>query len=525
VVLTFLGLWSSRGQWKASRVGWLLGYGGVLLAIFVFIVKNRFLSPALIAIVSNQWVVTTFFAAAFLGVVVCLFNFLKNKQDAIFIKWALSLALIGFLIFPMISNPNYSSRFVIVDPNTHGAGSIENMIGKFWFSIHAHFMGAGIFGTSAFDLQASLLIVLGFIFFLANPNWRNLILLAGVGMGFAPHFIPEYTYNGRAATCIPPIFLMAVLGLEGLRIRGGKIWGEVPSKLFFMGFIVIFFAWQAVDDYQIIYKNQIYSKWIEALVSREVIQDSPANRVYLTAFPYASSAECQGIMDEGHPLYYFLDSNPICLGPSESSKDVVVIVFGGDLKRKALLEKEFPKAEWTPITFKTFHYPTAVASDPEGIFYRVFIKADQLTRNPHQIIYLAPNANGRWKRDFYCGGEGPKHSCIYSEDYTQSLRAPFPPVAINDASFEGHFVAPVDGKYGFLIKTRDVVHLNINQTKVFDLTPSPNETLSDQKSVFLKKGTYPIYYDAFFRDGNAIPEIQVTEPNAPGSQEIDNFSK
>ena len=131
-----------------------------------------------------------------------------------------------------------------------------------------------------------------------------------------------------------------------------------------------------------------------------------------------------------------------------------------------------------------------------------------------------------WKRRFYWADNGLAHGAINYEDIVSTLRAPYPTNQdISTADFEGKFTAPMDGNYLFSIRTACVVVLTVGDKKAVDVRPNEDANVSQDKALFLRKGSYPVRYQLYFRYANTIPEIQVTAPGNNGPLELDGFSK
>jgi hypothetical protein len=530
IFLTFFWMIFSHREWKWSPWGWWFSFSLTVFWFANFLIKNHFLSNRLI--LDFYSIPSLLFLLVFFAVFLfkTIESYLKNGRDKMALMWAVALMIVALLIFPMVNDKDYGARFAIVNPLAHGANSLGALFKKIGFTFRAHFMGEGIFGTSAFDFQTAWIVVLGIIAFLAKPRWVTLVLFGAVWVGLANHFIPDYSYNGRAAVCITPIFLLAAISLEHLQLWGGQIWNRKSWNVFSFLLFSIFFVWQCWTSYQTIYRSQIYYQGIDGLVSRQVLKDSPANRTYLCIFPNCASPECQGILDEGHPLYVLDGDNPkrernaIYLSLGEVPKNVVLIIFAGDLKFKNLIQSQFPKAEWTGINAGTFQYPTATPGDNVPRFYRVFIPADQISSDSRKVLYFVTNEKARWRRDFYWLSYRPGYGSINYEDQTASLWTPYPTNEdLSTASFDRTFKILEDAKYAFYVQDPNFALLQIDGQNVIDNRRDGEGPYSAQKTVYLGKGNHTIHYSVYFRVSQTIPDIKIKQNGSDVVQSLDDF--
>ncbi len=525
-----IGIWIfvTREKWATSWIGWFLGAWVSGFWLTFFLEKNHLLFNRTGFDLFSQsgflWVYFSLLAFAIVLVGVSFFG--KKRQNEIFFKFMSGLFLAAILVYPLVTHPAYGMRVAELNAFQNGSDSgarVLAFLDKLGRTFHELFMGNGFWGDSAFDFQSAWVIVLGIAIFLAKPNWKSFLLFVAIGVGLVPHVLTRDEYNGRALASVAPFLLLGALGIEEFRVWGGNLWGRKFWNRFFISFFCLFLGWQAWDSYEIIFQKWFYTTGPEALVSREVVSDSPANRVYLTVCPNGSSPECQGVLDEGHPLYVYRDSNPIYIQPGEKPKDVVLIVFGGDQKLEDRLKKEFPRAQWTGINFNTFHYPTAQPGDTLTRFFRVLITADQISNNPKMSIYFVPVPGNNWVRDFYIGSYGMGHGAIEAEDMTHSLRQPFPANDMHSASFSGLFQAPADGKYEFSMKDQNYALVWIDGHKAIDARGGHSEALESDESVWLKKGSHSIYFVSYFLVNEIIPNIEVRVPGENEARELDSF--
>jgi hypothetical protein len=529
IFLTLSWILLKRNDFRISRKGLILCSFLGFFWLTGFLVANRILNPSFSKWLTHPIILTL---AGVVFVLLLFWNvreFLKKGSGELALKFTFGLLVVAFLIFPLVTNRDYGSEVARLNIFNNGTNSLVGILQKIGFTFRAHFMGEGIFGTSAFDFQTACVVILGLLAFFSKPEWKTALIFLVLLVGMAPHFLADYTYNGRAAAGIPAVFFLGAFGIDRLRFWGQTIWNPRAWKIFFAFSVFCGLGWEAWTNYQIVYQHQIYARWLEALVSREVVADSPANRVYMSLYPYASSPACQGILDEGHPLYIFHDSNPIFRVADEPKRDIVVIVFKGDTKLTGRLNKDFPRAQWTDVNFAKFAYPDNGdgSDDIAPRFFRVLIPASEISNNPNRLIYYAaPAVEALWKRRFYWADNGLAHGAINYEDIVSSLRAPYPTnQEISTADFEGEFKAPADGDYLFSIRTACVVVLTIGDKKAIDLRPNTDANVSQNKALFLRKGSYPVRYQLYFRYANTIPEIQVTAPGSNGPLELDGFSQ
>lgn len=531
LMVLVVGIWilAARKKWSTNWAGWFLAFWVSGFWLSFFLEKNHLiLNRAGFDLFSQNWFLWVYFVLFFLALVLASVGFFEKKgQNGIFLKLTAGLSLAAILVYPLVTHPAYGMR--VAELNAFQAGNdlgakLATFLVKFGKTFRELFMGAGFWGDSAFDFQGAWVVVVGVAVFLAKPSWKTFLLFAAIVVGLVPHVLTHDEYNGRALASVTPFLLLGALGIEEIRVWGGNLWGRKMWNRFFTALFCLFLGWQAWDSYEIIFQKWFYMTGPEALVSREVVEDSPANRVYLTVLPNCSSPECQGVLDEGHPLYVYRDSNPIYVKPGEKPKDVVLIFFPGDPKLEDRLKKEFPLAQWTSINFNTFHYPTVQPGDTATRFYRVFIPADQISTNPARSIYFAPGLENGWTRDFYIGSYGMGHGAIAAEDMVKSLRQPFPVNDMHSAGFTGVFQAPVDGDYQFSMRDQNFVLLWIDGHKALDARGAKPQGLTASKTIHLTKGAHSIYLVSYFLMNQLIPNIAVRVPGENQDQELDDFT-
>ncbi|HVM32919.1 MAG TPA: PA14 domain-containing protein [bacterium] len=522
-------IWAKRKDLDLGRAGWVLILAFTFIWGLMFLWKNGFLPGPLKGMLTAPFVLGVLVPGS-LGILLVFTAFRSWRsggRDGVALKFALALGLTALLVYPLVTHPAYTMR--VAELNTfhnganpvHGPGALLDKVGK---TIREIFLGDGFWGDSAFDFQSTWIITLGLAFFWARPSWMGALWLVAALVGLAPHILSKDEYNGRALASSPSFLLLGALGLEGLRAWGAQLWDKRNFNRFFALLLACFFAWQCYTSYHSIFGNWYYSRGVEAMVSRQVVLDSPARRVYLSLAPFCSSPSCQGILDEGHPLYVLRDSNPIFLAPDEAPKDLVVIAFRGDQALKARLDREFPRAQWTQVNAQTFHYPGTEAGDAEGGFYRVLITADQLPDRPGKLFYILrkPLGPGFWVRDFYSGNYGMACGSVGWEDGVGRLRAPFPtPEVVHSAAFQGVFRASADGAYRFTVTAHNYVRLFIDGKKVLDLRSDSPLPPTGRGVLELAKGDHPLRYEVYFLGDESIPDITVQGPGS-GVRELDD---
>ncbi|HVM32918.1 MAG TPA: PA14 domain-containing protein [bacterium] len=511
---------------KKSPAGWALGAWGGVFWMVNFLVTNGFWHRAGGGSPFGQASVFAFLALGALLLALVLRQYLTRGLDGLVLKLAFGLSTVLLLVSPMIYNKDYSDRFAILNPAAHGDASGMALFHRVGLTFQACFMDAGSWGSSAFDLQAAWLFALGAAVFLARPTWTLALFFAAAWVGLANHFVPEYAYNGRLACAVTPLFLLASVGVGRLWDWGLRLWEPRSWNAFCVMALCSFFAWEAYGSYQNVYRYEVYYPGIEPLVSRQIIQDSPRNRVYLTLLPFCSSPECQGVLDEGHPFYVWRDKNPVYLSPGETLPDLVVLVFAGDTKLKGELQKQYPQAQWTGVDFHTFHYPTADPGDRNPRFYRVLVPAASITKDPSRLIYRVDVPAGGWIRDYYWLSYRPGYGAIRIEDWSPSLQAPPPSQdEVSTASFDGTFRAPADGTYVLTVEDPNFAILRIGSRDVLDNRASGNGPFTARGTVELKKGSYPVHYVVYFRVSPTVPQIKVQVPGSDSAVTLDDLDR
>ena len=537
VLVVFIWIWVERKDQKTNAWGGTLALSLLVGWVLFMFTRNNLLGQGLIAKTLGQpWFVAL--ALAFLGWVFwkAFQDYQRNRENEIPIKWAGGLFLFLILVYPLVMDQYYAARIsllnVTVPESSYFLGAgwklLTGLVDKVGGTIHSLFTGGGFFGDSALDFQSAWLIFPGLAAFFARPNWKSLLVFGAVAAGLAPHILSGgVDYDGRALAAAVPFFLLAALGLDQLRLGLRAGWNK-PGAVFFGLLFLGFFAWQGWTNYQFIYTKWFFGQAAEHLVSREVYLDSPENRVYLGPAANFVSPSCQGVLNEGHPLYVLHQAtNPIYLRPDEKPKNVVVIVCYGDTQLYQRLKTAFPQAQVTNVNAYSFHYLDNIPND--GIsFYRFFIPAGQISDKP-AVIYFKPVPAYAWTREFYWGSYGLAKGTIFSDDKAVSLRGPMPPLDDPAASFpevmtakaEGVFQAPAEGNYTFSAKSQNFVVLSIDHKKVVDLRDWSAEPPLVKGTIHLAPGTHSVELETYFRSGPTFPEVQVLFPGAAQTVELD----
>lgn len=483
---------------------WFLRAGGLIPA-------NSFLAAA--SSNSIYWVV------AFLALLCAMriaIGFKKIEGSGRFtLGLALGLLVMAGMFYPFSINPLFSQRtgeIIDLKPLLNPLAFIHFLWNQGSILFQNFFIDGqdrptvGPDHVTFFSLHATIFIFLGFAWTIVKPTKEKILILLSVIPGYLPWIVTTGAHTARIMAVIPPMLLIGSIGLE----RFWSVFANRVSPLTkVLGFLLlfVFWIWSGIANFQALWA------WQEipgdsVIIVRQAVEETKQNRVYIA--PSNCAYQFMDMLTGENNIYRLSEKNAISITSDEKKPSVVVICAAEDQIHAEILRKQFPKAEWDPVTDR----PPSHLGIP--YLWKVRIPSEEISRDSRKIIFVQPVPADSWTRKFYESQYGMGEGIIMAEDRVLSPHAAFPsdiPGYVT-TRFEKKLNAENSGTYVFSIETRQWARLTlvINGMKkeIFDLSPaSGKEEKKIRKSIYLEKGLYQVEFCCAPLDAREVPQVVV----------------
>lgn len=510
------------------------GYGAVLGPMFAgliwflrvgrLITENSFFGSA-----KNDWFCWVLLIWGLVSMGRIAKEYKKRGYGRLFLGFGLGMASAAVTFYPFSITPEFAKRtneIIDLKPMFHPAeffslcsrwvAELVNVL----FVEGRDFSSVGPDHQTFFSLHAIVLIFLGLTFLAAKPSRGKLWLLLAAIPGVLPYVLVINSHTGRLMGLIPPMYLLASLGLN----RFWEIFSQksVPSILRVLGiaFLGFFWVWGGWANFRSVWA---WSDMNGSVVNiyRRALSERGNGRVYLAKDECYSFFYDLDTLIEHQDIYRFCPFNPIYLQPEEKTPDVIVFC-NNDKKNIDLLRSNYPRAQWTQILDRP-----PQANLPFYFCWKVHIPGDQIDPDSRKLFFTRPMPPNAWKRKFYLTDYGIASGVIFFEDAVTNLETVFRPkeatwlISVSlSVMAERKFKVEIPGPYVFSIKTTQPFQLSLEngrEYEIFNRNAFLRKNPKHSRTIRLEKGTYQVRYGVL-PIGDFIPPLTVRYPDGSISQ-------
>lgn len=505
VLSTACWILTNHEERRAGPWAWILVTGTSGFWAYLFVDRNGFMPPFLTALPLQM------LAWIFLSVCVLLIWSYRRVlsiarkcgHGRIYLGWVNGLICASLLLAPLAIHPGFAARVLELyqqaplSKQQNMPGVLAELSSKALLTLRTLIIGGrdrddmNLPGDSFFDFHSAIFVILGLTFAIVRPSWKKTFLLASTMAALIPHILSNDPHSGKLMPCVTPLLLLGTIAVDhALSMSSVLSERKFLQKAVFV-MTVGFIGWAAWSNYTLIHDRWATKRGKNATVARQVFQDSKTNRVYLAYYPddqFLWNLPSQTILNDGVPVYYMHQTNPICLAPSESVRDVVILVSERDVITQERIRGDFPKSQWVRMS---------ITDSPDfPAMYRVLVPKDQISESTNKLLYIRHVSENTWKRTVYgLFHYGIARGIIQWEDRVMDVKEPYPRDAeriVPSVKLEGSFINTSAEEITFKTTTLNDVRLSVAGRMVFDLRPKQGETSRIAKRIFLGKGSHKV---------------------------------
>jgi hypothetical protein len=489
--------------------------------------------------VSGSWL-ACMVAGLFLVAVSLVFLRLEDgEKESPMAGWILGTMLCVVLTVPVMTNSDMLDKvrgYLHFDQT--GWGFFKFILGKlgelgtnlFLSGMDQAQPDFGIGSDSLFAYAQIVLIGLGLAFLVARPDWKKIFLFGTALAGISNVLIPSYSYSARVISCIPPLFLLGVLGLEELQKR--LLVGQIRAVKWIVAVLaLIFSAWTAQGVLSRCYTQfasnyQVGLSFNRMRAYQQAMRDQGlGDRVYIDDV-LAHCIETGGgpaVLFEGHPVYIWHEFNPIYMPQGKSLPDLAILLAPESTKLKEEISKAFPGIQWEELRIESL-------SDKPLCAYHCVIPAAQWTQAPSWLLKLYQIPGPSWTRTFFKTVNGLGVGVVDAEDRTPHAADPIPSIAHNVGSGKEAVRLSADilimrgGKYALKADSKNLLLVRVDGRRVLDLKFSrtahydyePDERI-EKATLKLAAGDHELQVTECYEKSESLPSLTLGRSGDPKS--------